>query len=485
MDVLRCISFVTVSSEEQAGADRNSLDTQRAWTTAFIRDTLPLRYGVRGVEVRRLEIIGSRKILLLSDAIQAHDAYRDLVQAIEDRDFDILVAMKMNRVAREEALAITLRDLCLRQGIVPAWGDGLPPTLDINVLRADEGWRISGMVQAWGAGREVRELAQKVRDGRRGRALERGLFSSKTNYGYTHVRDENDEKVYIVDARTAPVIRQVFVDWYLGQGWGAPRIADELNRRKIPSQMGTRWNVTVVTELLGRARLYGGEVVHGGVWATGKHPAILTADEVAAVERERQQRGKGRPRTYAYSGTVVCDQCGRRMAGDSTAQGRRYYRCRHCKVYVDEDDIADALTRMVDYLETVDVSDMALPDVADNYEHRLRAVDAQMAAAQAAMSKLVDAYELGTIPLDLLSSRIEDRKDELANLKAARERIVDEAQRRADAGTAEERIDEIKASARSMLTADPDVARPWWREFFEVRIVDRDTIEVHPRLFIG
>ena len=440
MDVLRCISFVSVSSEEQAGADKNSLETQRAWTTAFIRDTLPLRYGVRGVEVKQLQIIGSRKILLLSDAVATHDAYRDLVQAIEDRDFDILVAMKMNRVAREEALAITLRDLCLRQGIIPAWGDGLPPSLDINVLRADEGWRISGMVQAWGAGREVRELGQKVRDGRRGRALDRGLFSSKTNYGYTHVRDENDEKVYIVDVKTAPIVRQIFVDWYLGNGWGAPRIADELNRRKIPSQMGQRWNITVVTELLGRARLYGGEVVHGGAWAPGQHPAILTADEVAAVERQRQQRGRGRPRTYPYSGMVVCS-CGRNMSGDSTVQGRRYYRCRHCKVYVDEDDIADALARMIDYLETVDVSQMDFPTEDDGYERRLATIDAQAEAAQAAMSKLVDAYELGTIPLDLLSSRIQDRKDEIANLKESRRRIIDEAERRAAAGSADERID--------------------------------------------
>lgn len=484
MDILRCISFVSVSSEEQAGADKSSLEAQSAWTTAFIRDTLPQRYGVRGVEVRQLEIIGSRKILLLSDAINAHGAYRDLVTAIEARDFDILVAMKMNRLAREEALAITLRDLCLRAGIVPCWGDGLPPSLDIDTLRNDEGWRISGMVQAWGSGREVRELGQKVRQGRRSRAIDRGLFTSKTNYGYTHVRDENDEKIYVIDQRQADVVRMIFVDWYLGEGWGAPRIAGELNRRNIPSQMGQRWNITVVTELLGRARLYGGEVIHGGVWAPGQHPAILTADEVAAVQRQRQQRGRGRPRTYPYSGVVIC-ACGRRMAGDSTVAGRRYYRCRHCKVYVDEDDVADALSRMVDYLESVDVSQMALPSDDDNTEQRLAAIDQRIEAAQAAMSKLVDAYELGTIPLDLLSSRIEDRKDEIANLKASRQRIVDETQRKADAGSAEDRIAEIKAAARAMLNASAEVARPWWREFFEVHIVDEDTIEVHPRLFIG
>jgi DNA invertase Pin-like site-specific DNA recombinase len=481
MNILRCISFVSVSSEEQAEVGKTSLADQQAWISAFIRDTMPVRYGVRGVEVEHLQIIGSRKILLLQDAIQTHDAYRRLHDAIQAKEFDVLVAAKMNRVAREEALAITLRDLCLRQGIIPAWGDGLPPTMDITTLRLDEGWRISGMVQAWGAGREVREIGQKVKAGRRGRVEQKGLFSSQANFGYTYIRDENDEKVYVIDSRAAALVRMILVDWFVGEGWGVDKIAQELNVQGIPSVRGKLWYGGVVRDMLRSARVYLGMVVHGGVWMPGTHPAILTADEVAAIERIRSERTRGRPRVYPFSGVVWCGTCNLKMHYHSSEQWT-WLRCRLCNIHIREGPIRQALLDMIDYIETADLSSLPLVDTAGlELQHRLTQLDAQIAETHAAMGKLVDAYELGTIPIDLLSSRIDARKRALSSLQLDHAATTQALEQRRRSGTLDDRIAEIRRSAREMLDAPPEVARLWWVEYFRIVIKSRELIEVFPR----
>lgn len=499
--ILRCVSFTSVSSDEQAEEGKVSLTEQRAWTRHFVASTIPQRYGYEAREVEHLQIVGSRKILLLNEAIEIHPAYARLYEMIVGREFDVLVAMKMNRVAREEALSITIRDLCLAYGIAPAWGDGLPPTLNVDELRRDEGWRISGMVQAWGAGREVRELGDKVRSGRRARVTEKRQFIGSPPYGYMAIRDENDERVAMLHPEQAPIVRRIFVDWYLRLGWGADRIVEELNELAVPAPSGGQWTRSGMQTLLARARIYTGQLAYGRFldasteWFEGAHPAILTTEEYAAIEREMERRSPGRPRVYAWSGFVWCVSCGRRMNYNRQvkrrADGRRVeydtLRCRGCEMSIPVDRIIAALRAGLEVLTAADLSSMA---VADDREEQFRAevarLERELAEAEAAVARLLDAYEVGQIPLSLLSERIEARRQRVATLTTSLARAERQLREYLAGGDAEARASEIQRAGLTILDMadeDPSLVRRWLTEYVIVQVYSREEIVVLPRLY--
>lgn len=497
---LRAVAFISVSSDEQAEEGKTSLLEQTKWTADFIKRAIPARYGVQAIQTDTLQIIGSRKIILFQDAIATHAAYARLYQLIAENAFDILVAMKMNRVAREESLAITIRDLCLSHGIIPAWGDGLPPTLDIDELRRDEGWRISGMVQAWGSGREVRELGDKVRAGRKGRVTEKRKFIGAPPYGYLSIV-QGKETVAVLHPEQAPVVHMVFVDWYLGKGWGAKSIADELNRRAIPAPSGGQWTTSGVQTLLQRARVYTGAIAYGRFvdgqpeqWHNGQHPAILTPDEYARIEQEQINRHPGAPRRYPFSGFVYCAHCDRKMQfnrrrrtlADGSQAEDRYLRCRTCNGTVTEAAIRGTLEAFFDAIEQDDIAIPTGPDTrAAQLDSKIESLQGQLAAIHGAIEKLVSAYETGAVPLDILSDRIKARRQQAAQLESdlaaaqAARRLLDST------GTPQERIDEIRTHARtvySQAATHPERTRHFLTKFVRIDVQSPRDLQIYPIL---
>lgn len=501
MTVLRCVAFVSVSSDEQAEEGKTSLLEQEQWTRHFIERTIPARYGVQAIHADTLRIVGSRKIILFQDAIATHEAYARLHQLIVEQAFDVLVAMKMNRVAREESLAITIRDLCLAHGIAPCWGDGLPPTLNINELRRDEGWRISGMVQAWGSGREVRELGDKVRAGRKGRVIEKRKFIGAPPYGYLSVRQDK-ETVAVLHPEQAPVVRTIFIDWYLGRGWGAKSIADQLNRRAIPAPSGKGWTISGVQTLLQRARIYTGAIAYGRFvdgqpeqWLEGQHPAILTPEEYARIEKEQINRHPGAPRRYPFSGFVYCASCDRKMQmnrrrrtlADGTPAEDRYLRCRSCNRTVTEARIKETLELFFDAIEQDDIDIPTGPDTrAAQLDSRIADMERQIATTDSAIDKLVAAYETGAVPLEVLSERVKTRRQQASQLEADLSAARTARRQLDSAGTPQERIDTIRTHARALYeSADthPERTRHFLTQFVRIDVHSPRDLTITPVLY--
>lgn len=497
---LRCVAFVSVSSDEQAEEGKTSLEDQAKWCADFIAHTIPARYGAPAAQVETLKIVGSRKIILFSDAIATHEAYNRLHQLIITNAIDVLVAMKMNRVAREESLAITIRDLCLAHGIIPAWGDGLPPTLNIDDLRRDEGWRISGMVQAWGSGREVRELGDKVRAGRKGRVVEKRRFIAAPPYGYLAARDGDDERIAILHPDQAPIVRMIFVDYYLCNAWGAERIAGELNRLGVVAPSGEAWTISGVQTLLQRARIYTGQIAYGRFmdgstqWLDGQHPAILTAKEYVRVEQEQERRHPGAPRRYPFSGFVYCAKCNRpmqmnvrrRTKADGSPAADRYLRCRSCNGTVTEGHIRQALGIFLDAIEQDGFVIPTGPDTrAGQLDTEIARLRGDLHATQTALERLLAAYESGAVPLDILNKRMTDRRKQAAELDsrlAAAERTRRELQA---SGNPVDRIAAIRTHARAVVAAadtHPEQCRNFLCRYVRIDVHSPRDLSVTPIL---
>lgn len=493
MKHLRCLSWATVSSEEQAESDKFSLPGQLSDNREFI-ETLPRRFpGYSGRLVTELTVERSRKIIELSEARRVHPAYDMLYRMIHERAFDLLVCRRRDRLGREESLIITLEALCLKHGIVVAARDSLPPSLDARVLHGDEGWRITTMVQAWQSGAYVRDLGIKVTEGRRDRVLETGRFIADPPYGYKLVRNEDDERVAAIDPGQAAIVRRILLDWYLGESWGAPRIRDELNALGVPGPAGKHWYLSSVSGIVARARIYAGDVAYGRSldeptrWTKGQHEPIITLDELARVEAERSSRSRGQQRRYAFSGLVQCGRCGVTM-GSCYRKQFRYYYCRACGFSGREDRIVAQLAAAIDEIVNADIEELLRAAEDDGRAEQLQQQIAQqqglLAELQTAQSRLLDAYESGTVPLAVLSKRMDEKRQQMEGVERSLSELKHQLHERQLVGSPIERIEEIRTDGHAMLALaaeDPDRVRRWFRQRFLVIVENRHTIHVHTR----
>jgi DNA invertase Pin-like site-specific DNA recombinase len=487
MKILRCISWTAVSSEEQGRPGKISLSDQRQSTADFIA-AIPTRYpGYRGMVVAELEVQGSRRIIELTEAISTHDAYAKLYEAIKARTFDVLVVARWDRLGREESLLITIRDLCIANNIAVAVTGSPPPTLEAKDLHNDEGWRIAGTVQAWGSGREDREISRRVRTGRRNSVLNNKNFL-RIGYGYRYEFDADGNRRTLIDEAAAGVIRRICLDLYLSGGIGAPSIAASLNAEGIPSPSGEHeWQASTVTQLIARRWILAGYMEFGRFCdqplarVKGDHPAILTEDELQRLEVEIARRAPGRPRLYPLSGVCWCATCNAPMSADRR-RGRnpeRYYSYLNCKIChrsTRESLIIDELRAFIRYLETVeDLAQFVADDEAAaalmEIQRRIGLLDARLTAITVAVERLLDAYELGTLPQSSLSERITSRQKEQTTLQAERAALQLQLASLQHQPPPLKRAEEVRARGLDMLDnaeSEPDKVRTWLRDHIRV-----------------
>lgn len=110
-------------------------------------------------------------------------------------------------------------------------------------------------------------------------------------YGYDH----NENGKLIINEEQATIVRKIF-NWYLG-GFSINGIIKELEKLDIPSPTGKdRWNKRALEVMLsnekykGIVRLFDNNKSDVQYLATDNHPAIITEEIFAAVQKEKANR---------------------------------------------------------------------------------------------------------------------------------------------------------------------------------------------------
>jgi len=204
------------------------------------------------------------------------------------------------------------------------------PTAIIEPERAaeDRGILYAAAIERASAEAEMMELRRRHRMGMRAR-IRRGLHPSNLPFGYKY--DGRD-----IPAQVPHECRTIgkMADLYLA-GWGFDRIARTLNDQDIASPRSVPWRAAMARKILHNP-FYGGWVRWGDTIAEGRHEAIFSPQEWAALRAERQRRQRTRGKAaHPYSGMVRCVACGYSMAANtSTYRGSdgekhryHYYRC--------------------------------------------------------------------------------------------------------------------------------------------------------------
>ena len=372
-------------------------------------------------------------------------ALQQLLRDVDAGRIQKVVVYKLDRLSRSQKDTLELiEDRFLQRGVDFV---SLSESFDTS---SPFGRATIGIMAAF-AQLERETIKERMQMGREAR-IKAGKFKGAwiDPIGYTY----KDGALH-VEEYEADLVRQIFA---LARDHMTPgRIAEEMNAQGLVHRSGP-WSPRQVRKTL-RSRLYIGEVSYHEDWYPGIHEAIVDRDVFedvqtfldgrAALHDQGQRTGKIRSN---LGGLLYCAQCGGKYSKRTTRttrNGKAYlYEVYVCNSRAGKEGVrvqADCKNKIwkmeeLDALIFGEVSKLALdPDFlkaapAEKKDRRIPVLEKRIKKQDEELSRLIDLYGVGKVPLPLLEEKIRA------------------AQERRDA--AEEELDRIREEGRARLAPD-------------------------------
>jgi DNA invertase Pin-like site-specific DNA recombinase len=277
------------------------------------------RYAVR----HDLEVVEWFEDLDLSGRTDERPALQSMLQRAIDDDVDAVIVYRLDRFSREPLHFYQLVHSLSQAGVElhDAGESAYDASPEAEFIRG---------IKVLIAKQESRNLGKRLKDAHRRLAKEGRWSGGPLPYGFQRVEDEQGARLVAHPERTATCLWMH--DRYQA-GWGANRIARELNRLEVPTQRGCHWERTTVQVVLFRSIQVGARVVDGELVFGGNIEAIVPLEvyerTLAIHEARRRAPHVGRPPRVPLTGRHVrCGTCGGRLyARYSHRPGVLYYSC--------------------------------------------------------------------------------------------------------------------------------------------------------------
>ena len=251
--------------------------------------------------------------------------FQRMIKDSEKGLFNLIIVWKLDRFARNRYDSAHYKHLLAKQNVrVISATERLSDTPEGQLMESV----LEGFAEYYSA-----ELAVKVNRGMMENALKCKFNGGIIPLGYRI--DEN--QYYQIDPITAPVVREVFIDY--ANGKTMKRIVDTLDAKGIRNTVGGKMNINGVTYML-KNRRYLGEYKFRDITVENAFEPIVSLELFDSVQ-ERMKRNKKAPSRskalaehYLLTTKLFCGKCGAMMSGES-GTGRngthRYYRCYHTR----------------------------------------------------------------------------------------------------------------------------------------------------------
>jgi site-specific DNA recombinase len=357
-----------------------------------------------------------RFITMIDDALQT------------PRPFDAVLCWDFSRFSRSEVDRAYFVALLQRRGIAV-----------ISVTQPVPDGPVSGIIRATMAFADAEYLRQLSRNVKRG--LEAAVLAgrhpgSQPPAGYirtlhtigTH-RDGTPRTIqrWQVDEVAASKVREAFALYAVGAGM-----------REIHAQLDLLPSFHAYRHMFANP-VYIGRIRSGDLEVPAPELRIVDDATWSAVQARRAQRIPPRRvrSTHVLSGLLFCGACGRPMSGTTDTRREhsyRYYRCTSavtlapptCAKRVPAAAIeTPVLETVLTRLTTPATVDALLTDLQAQAAHdprpaQARALDADIAQAEKAITLLLDLAETGTLALGEIRKRLAERESALAALRQQR-----------------------------------------------------------------
>lgn len=338
MSLIKALAYARVSTPEQAEADLSipaQLKAIRAYAEnngmAIVKDYVDEGVSAYHDEGKRL-------------------GFKSLIQhAISDPEISKILIHDTSRFFRNKYKSYAIKGELSKYGVTVT-----SVTNPYDTHTVDGVWResieetmamTSSMVTAFHVIKGMSENASK-RDPETGYCYKNG---GRAPYGYmlkrVHVGKDRRGKdcykcLWEVNPETAPILRQIVIDWRIGERLSYKGIRDRLNSLKIPGPEGKPWGTSTLVEMLRENRLlqytgiyYWNKEDHStkgkrykdkGEWIVvpNAHPAILTTEEANAALALTLSRQPRTPAARSYDS--------RWLLTGLNLEGRPFFTCKIC-----------------------------------------------------------------------------------------------------------------------------------------------------------
>lgn len=202
---MRCAVYIRVSTDREE--QRSSIQNQRLATQQYIS--------------KNCWTVAAEYIDIESGTTSKRDDFQRLLEDIKQNKFDIILAKDLSRLARNGAVAYSLRETATYHGVKIVTLDGLIDTS--NDYCSNFG------IQTWVSEYEAAKTSDRTKIALRSRA-QAGLFmGSIPPYGYLI----QDKKLVLREDHSPHIVRRIFQDYLAGLG--CDKIARNLTDEKIPT----------------------------------------------------------------------------------------------------------------------------------------------------------------------------------------------------------------------------------------------------------
>ena len=451
---------------------------------------------------RKAAELGAEVIAEFPDmGTSAKSASRPQLQAMlahlaEHGGIDYVIVHKIDRLARNRADDVEIQIAIERAGAqlvsVSESVDKTPSGRLVRNIMAD-------LAEFYSA-----NLATEILKGSTEKAR-RGGTPGLAPIGYLNVRklvDGHEVRTVVIDEERAPFVRRAF-ELYASGEYSVRQLHRKLTDegftvRATPKRPAQPLALSKLHKLL-RNRYYIGQVTYRAVEYPGLHPAIISSELFAQVQRildERDQSStKQRTHSHYLRGLLTCARCGSRLIY-MQVQGRggqfSYYACgrRHrvqtCDLpYVSADEIERRLeqswpfTVRLDRLDAETIAQQLGAEIASGEQQRLAKIartQARLAKLEKESRKLLELAYAEAIPLDLLRSEQQ---------RIAREQLTIRAEQTSEATTSaqiaavfQRAADLMQRGAAIFAVADDEARRQLIRAFLAHIRIDADEVDI-------
>ena len=353
---------------------------------------------------------------------------QSLIKDCEDGKFDMVLVYKLDRLSRSQK-----DTLYLIEDVFEKHDVGFTSMTENFDTSTPFGKAILGVLAVF-AQLERDKITERTMMGKKARAAEGKWHGSKwvpIGYDYEEglLKPNEYEKMQILE----------IADLFL-QRIPVRTIATMVTEKGYKHKHG-EWEAKTIKRVLSNP-VNLGLIKDGDTLYPGLHDAIIdqeTFDAIQVIMNERKEAygSTARPHKSLLAGFLFCSHCGGRYARQTNTEGLQYYSC-YSRNKSQKKMIKDPNCKNKNYkageLDTailLEINKLALdPEYVDHVRQnkpkndvneKIKSITLEIEKINSQISKMMDLYALGTIDMDVISTKV----TELNKTKTALQREID------------------------------------------------------------
>lgn len=299
---MNVVLYMRYSSDKQT---EQSIEGQERICTAYCQS-------------HNMTIVGKYidRALSASKHTEKRDEFQRMIRDCEKQTFEAVVVYKLDRFSRNRYDSAIYKNKLRKNGVrVVSATENISDSPEGIILEAV----LEGMAEFYSE-----ELSQKVSRGMHETALKCHSCGGNTPLGY-----KIENKQYVIDEATAPIVREAFTRYAAGET--ISQISKAFNERGYRTAKGATFNKNSFTNMFANER-YIGVYRYKDIRIEGGMPAMVDKELFDKVQQRIKKNAQAPARgkatvDYLLSQKLFCGHCGSLMIGDSgtSLNGEKYY----------------------------------------------------------------------------------------------------------------------------------------------------------------